>query len=181
MFALSRSGLGNYWPIKDVSNGLLYATFILRCVVHFECTEVEIWFGTTHICFNVSGIWFTLFGSQEVRILFLLRLNVAVLESGSRNVITLLRKVRLAELGDERHTLRPGFWIVPNAVVWEIVFSRWLSLPGISIAHVNITLSSLSMIDLLKCTDIPFLLCHNFFKRTIWVNRFWSSTFTLIT
>ena len=67
---------------------------------------------------------FHLFGSQKVRILVLIRLNIAVLESGSRNVITLLRKVGLAELGDERHTLRPGIRIVPNAMVREIVFSR---------------------------------------------------------
>ena len=103
---------------------MLNATFILRCVVHFECTEVEIWFGSVHTSFNVNGICFHLFGGQDARVLVLIRLNVAVLESGSRNVITLLGKVGLAEFGDERHTLRPGIRIVPNAVVREIVFSR---------------------------------------------------------
>ena len=164
MLALGRGRFCNYRPIKDVLNGLLNAAFILRCVVHFECAEVEIWLGSIHTSFNVYGISFHLFGGHDGRVFVLIRLNIAVLESGSWDVIALLRNIGLAELVDKSHTLVPGLGIVLNAVVREIVSSRCLSLPGISTAHIDITLSTLALIDLLKCTNVPLLLSHDFVK-----------------
>ena len=176
MLALCCGRFSNYWLIKDILNRLLNTPFILRCVVHFECTEVEIWFSSVHISFNVASIKFYLSGGHNVRVLVLIWRNIAVLESCTWDVITLLRDIGLAELGDELHTLGFVIRIVPNAVIREIVSSRCLSLPGISIAHVNITLKSFALICLHKRTNIPFLLRHNFVKRSVGVNRFWIVT-----
>ena len=175
VLALCRCRFRNNWPIKGVIilNWLLNATFILRCVVHFECAKVEIRFDSIHISFNVFCINFHLFRRHEVRLFFFIWLNVAVLESGAWDVIALLGNIGLAEFCDERHALGPGLRVVRNTVVREIVFSRCLSLPGIRIAHVNITLSSPALLDLLKCANIPFLLRHNFVQRTLIVKRFW--------
>ena len=173
VLALGRCRFCNYWPIKDVLNGLLNAAFILRCVVHFECAEVEIWLSSIHTSFNVYGISFNLLGCHDGRVFVLIWLNIAILESWTWNVIALLRNIGLTELSDECHTLGSSFRIVLNAMIREIVSSRCLSLPGISTAHVDITLSSLALIDLLERTNVPFLLSHYFVKRAIRIDSFW--------
>ena len=180
VLALCRGRLGNNWSIQNVLKRLLNATFILRCVVHFECSEVEIWFGSTHTSFDVYGISFHFLRRHHACVFVLIRLNIAILESSTGYVITLLRNVRLAELGDERHTLCPSIHVVLSGVIRKVMSSRWLSLPGISIAHVNITLSSFALINLLKCTHIPSLLSHNFVKRSVRVYCFWISICTRI-
>ena len=124
MLALCRCRFRNNRPVKDVMNRLLDATSILRCVVHFECAEIEIWFDSIHIGFNVFGVSFHLFRDHEVGLLLFVRFNVAVLESGARDVIILRRNIGLAELSDKCHALVPGLRVVRYAVIREIVIKR---------------------------------------------------------